>query len=407
MMSNNKLTAIKVKNTNKPGRYPDGGGLFLQVRSAKSKSWVFRFKINGKAKEMGLGTITVVPLNLARKKVIENKQMILEGKNPIVERKAQKLRNLSADVPTFSECAKEFIHCRQEGWKNEKHKEQWKRTLEVYTFPIFGRHPVDQVSTELVLKAIRPIWYEKTETADRVRSRVENILDWAKIKGYRNEENPARWRGHLSFLLPSASKTKKVNHHKALSHHEIGNFLCELRKSDGVSARALEFCILTATRTGEVLHAKWSEISFENETWTIPASRMKSEKEHRVPLSTEAISILAGVARHSTGEYIFTSLGRDRPMSTNSMLMTLRNIENEVTVHGFRSTFRDWTAEKTAFAREVCEAALAHVVLNKTEAAYRRGDLFLKRKKLMNEWASYCNHPKAPSAIAHIREKNA
>ena len=292
---------------------------------------------------------------------------------------------------TFQQCAEGYITAHRAGWRNGKHRDQWSNTLATYVNPVFGSLPVQNIDTALVMKAIEPIWSEKPETASRVRGRIEAILDWATARGFRVGENPARWRGHLDKLLPKKTKVRRVEHHAALPFAEMGTFLAELRKQSGVGARALEFAILTAARTGEAIGARWEELDLTERTWTIPAERMKAEKEHRVPLSDAAHPILEELAKVRHDDFVFPGDRADRPLSNMAMTMTLRRMgRGDLTVHGFRSSFRDWAAERTGFPAEVAEMALAHTVADKVEAAYRRGDLFQKRRQLMEAWARFC-----------------
>ena len=318
---------------------------------------------------------------------------MLEGKDPIDLRKAT--RQAEAGSLTFRQAAERYIDSHKAGWRNQKHAAQWTSTLESYAFPIFGDQPVGFVDTGAILHALEPIWTVKPDTASRVRGRIEAILDWAKARGYRTGENPARWRGHLQNLLPRTEKLKRVRHHPSLAYHAIGGFIAELRKAGGVAARALEFTILTGARTGEVIGATWAEIDVANKIWTVPAERIKGWREHRVPLSEQAVAILEAMAQeHGQGGHLFPGPRKGRPLSNMAMLAVLKRMKRrDLTTHGFRSTFRDWAAEQTAYPREVCEMALAHAIGDKVEAAYRRGDLFEKRRRLMDDWAGYCDLP--------------
>jgi len=394
----NKLTVAKVNAITKPGQYADGLGLYLQVAAGGSKTWMFRYMRNGKARKMSLGSIHVVPLKDARQKAIELQRGLLEGIDPVAERAAkqaevERQKREAAKVMTFKECAEAYIASHRAGWKNVKHAQQWANTLEAYAYPYFGDSPVQDVDTALVMKALSAIWTEKPETATRVRSRIENILSWATSAGYRTGENPARWTGHLKNLLPARTKVAKVKHHAALAYDAIGGFMSELRAMEGVSPRALEFAILTAARTNEVIGAQWSEIDLDNALWTIPGDRMKAGREHRVPLSDRAIEILRGLPREAGNDFVFIGASK-KGLSNMALTMTLRRMNREdITVHGFRSTFSDWATERTAYPGEVREMALAHVVANKVEAAYRRGDLFEKRRRIMDDWAAFCAKP--------------
>jgi integrase len=319
--------------------------------------------------------------------------MVKDGVDPIDNRRAERAarRAERAKVMTFSQCADIYVVAHQAGWRNQKHAAQWPSTLSAYVYPHFGALPVQMIDTGLVMRALEPIWLEKPETAGRVRGRIESILDWATARGYREGENPARWRGHLENLLPRKSKLRRVEHHAALPYAELGIFMADLRQQNGIAARALEFTILTAARTGEVIGARWDEINFTEKLWVVPSARMKAGQEHRVPLPPAALAILEDMRAIRSGDFIFSNGRGSQPISNMAMTMTLRRMgRGGLTVHGFRSSFRDWAAERTNFAREVAEMALAHTVSDKVEAAYRRGDLFEKRRQLMSAWARYC-----------------
>lgn len=401
MRETNRLSAVKVAALSKPGRYGDGLNLWLEVRADGGKSWVFRYKLGGKARHMGLGPLHTVTLAEARDAAAACRKLLLKGVDPIEARRAdrQAARLDAARMMTFKQCAQLHIKAHAAGWRNAKHADQWEATLATYAYPVFGDLAVAAVDTGLVLKALQPIWTSKTETAGRLRGRIERILDWAAARGYRAGDNPARWRGHLDKLLPAKTKVSKVHHFAALAYGDVGAFMEALRAQPGVAASALEFTILTAGRTGEVIRARWSEIDRAEALWTIPAERMKAGREHRVPLSRQALAILASLPME--GEYVFPG-GRARaPLSQMALLAVLRRMNRrDLTVHGFRSTFRDWAAETTSFPNEVVEMALAHTVADKVEAAYRRGDLFLKRRRLMDAWAKYST--KAPAAAGQV-----
>jgi integrase len=389
-----KLTALAVSQARRRGYYGDGGGLFLQVGAGGSKSWVFRFRDNGRLREMGLGPLHTVGLSEARRRAQECRRARLDGKDPIEARKAERLQSrlAAARAMTFRDAAERYIAAHRAGWRNPKHAAQWPATLAAYVYPVFGELPVQAVDVGLVMRAVEPIWTAKPETASRVRGRIEAILDWAAARGYRSGDNPARWRGHLENLLPRKTRVRRVEHHAALPYGDIAAFMAELRRQEGVAARALEFAILTAARTGEVIGATWAEFDLPGRLWTVPAARMKAGREHRVPLSDAALAILAALPKGGPGARVF-------PLSQMALLMLLRRMgRGELTVHGFRSTFRDWAAERTAFPAEVAEMALAHTVGDKVEAAYRRGDLFEKRRQLAAAWATFCAAP--PSAAA-------
>ncbi|MES3021700.1 MAG: integrase arm-type DNA-binding domain-containing protein [Pseudomonadota bacterium] len=394
----NKLSVLKVNNLSKPGLYCDGGGLWLQVSSTGSKSWVFRFTIGGRRFHMGLGSLRDVSLAIARELAHDCGRRVRAGGNPLIERHeaAETQRRVQAKQVTFDACASAFIAAHRSTWRNPKHVQQWENTLATYVGPVFGTLPVDQVDTALVVKALAPIWITTTETATRLRGRIEAILDWATVSKFRSGENPARWRGNLEFLLANPNKVAPVINRPALAWTEAPAFMTQLRARDGVSARALEFLIYTAGRSVEVRGATWEEIDFKESLWTVPAERMKAGREHRVPLAGVAKKLLqkmdgAKPAADCSKTLIFP--GRRAVMlSDMSLTAVLRRMERpDITVHGFRSTFRDWCAEyaSNTFSREVCEHALAHKLPDKVEAAYRRGDLLDKRRKLMDAWAFY------------------
>ena len=400
-----KLTAIAVSKAKRRGYYGDGGGLYLQVSPTGAKSWVFRYDADGRRHEVGLGPLHTITLAEAREKARACRQQRLEGVDLVASRKAERIQAklLAAKTMTFRECAEAYIESHRAGWRNEKHAAQWPSRFEAYVYPVFGEFLVQQIDTGLVLRAIEPIWSRIPETANRVRGRIENILDWARVRGYCDGENPARWKGHLDHLLPPRSSVAKIlrgpkgEHHEALPYDELPAFMAELRGRPGISAKALEFAILTATRSGEVLGADWSEIS--DRVWTVPANRMKSGREHRVPLSDDAMAVLREVWPMSEGQgFVFPGIRQSRLNPWVMIQLLKRTSRPDVTVHGFRSTFRDWAAERTNFPREVAEMALAHAVEDRVEAAYRRGDLFQKRRQLMDAWARFCASPVVGSA---------
>lgn len=394
-----KLSALAVSKTSTPGYYGDGAGLWLQVSKSITKSWIFRYTLAGKHREMGLGALHTVTLSEARAKAKSCRSLLLAGKDPLDARKANQLVDAleRAKMITFDQCAAAYIAAHRGSWKNAKHAAQWESTLATYAGPIIGALPVAAVDTTLVVKVLSPIWQDKTETATRLRGRIESVLDWATVSKFRIGENPARWRGHLDNLLADPNKVSKVEHHPALQWQELGSFMAELRKREGIAARAVEFGILTAARSGEVRGATWGEIDMDTAVWTIPAERMKAGREHRVPLSTAVLDLLKAAPR--LGEIVFPGRGKDSALSDMSLTAVLRRMgREEITVHGFRSTFRDWCSESVAnsFPREVCEHALAHSLPDKVEAAYRRGDLLDKRKMLMQVWSDYCSAVPAP-----------
>jgi integrase len=408
-----KLTPLAVSKATKPGYYGDGGGLWLQVSPSGSKSWIFRFTLSKKQREMGLGAVHTVTLPEARAKAKECRLILLEGKDPLETRKASKLVEAleRAKMMTFDQCAEAYIAAHRSGWKNAKHASQWENTLETYASPIIGKMPVALVDTALVVKVLSQqgkdklsLWESKTETATRLRGRIESILDWATVSKYRQGDNPARWRGHLDNLLADPSRSKRTVHHPALRWQEIGAFMLELRKQEGIAAKAVEFAILTACRSGEVRLATWAEFDLDAALWVIPAERMKAKREHRVPLSGAALALLESMPR--MGDLVFPGAKPGKPLSDMSLTAVLRRMKRgDITVHGFRSSFRDWCAESVAnsFPREVCEHALAHSLPDKVEAAYRRGDLIEKRIMLMQAWADYCGTVPAVANVTPIR----
>jgi integrase len=399
-----RLTALKVEKAKQAGMYADGGGLYLRVTEDGNKSWVYRFMLNGRPRWMGLGPLALYGLQEARQKAVDARRLRHEGIDPIEARRAVRARERldTAKAMTFSQCAEAYLTAHRAGWRNAKHAAQWEATLATYAEPIMGALPVQAIDTALVMKVLEPVWTEKPETASRLRGRIEAILNWARVRGYRSGENPARWRGHLDHLLPARSKVRKVEHHAALPYAALPGFLASLREQEGIAARALEFAILTAARTGEVLGARLDEIDTAEKVWTIPADRMKAHKEHRIPLSARALEILADVA---DGEqlYIFSGAKVGKPLSNMAFLMLLRRMKRaDLTAHGFRSSFRDWAADRTNFPSEVAEMALAHTISGKVEAAYRRGDLFLKRRTLMDAWAQFCAGPTTNAKVVQI-----
>jgi integrase len=386
-----KLSATRVEKLAKsPGMHGDGGGLWLCVSSKYAASWILRYSLGGKTREMGLGGLADVSLADAREKATEARRLRGAGMDPIVERdrKAAAARLEAARAITFKEAAETYIADHGAGWKNDKHAAQWPQSLKAYAYPIIGKLPVGAIDVAVVTKVLRPIWTKKPETASRLRGRIEAILDWATANGYRQGENPARWRGHLEAILPKRSKVRRVTHHAALPYSEMPDFWRLLEGQPGEAARALRFLILTAARTGEVIGATGKEIDRERGMWTVPAERMKAGKEHRLPLPAEALALLPNEMADNAP--IFPS-PNGKHLTNMAMLTLLRRMKrSDLTVHGFRSTFRDWAAEKTDFPAEVPEMALAHAVGDKVEAAYRRGDLFEKRRALAQDWACYC-----------------
>jgi len=390
-----RLTARKVE-TAKAGKYSDGGNLYLIVSPAGGRKWVLRFTWRGKAREMGLGTPATVSLADARDKAADARRMVAQGLDPIAERKC------TGGVPTFGEMADQVHEALSAGFRNETHKAQWKWTVATYAAPLKDK-VVDTITTDDVLAVLKSIWRTKAETASRLRGRIEKVLDAAKAKGFRQGENPARWRGHLDHLLPKQSKLTR-GHHAAMPYEHVAAFVGRLRETDSLGALALEFCILTAARSGEVVGARWSEIDLDKRVWTLPPHRMKAGREHRVPLSERAVAILRQLAEIKTSDFIFPGRRKNRPLSHRAMNKTLhRTTADTVTVHGFRSSFRDWAGNETHFPREIMETALAHAIGNQVEQAYRRSDALEKRRKLMEAWASYCLEPKSEQVVAFRR----
>jgi integrase len=388
-----KLNSVFVQKSKEAGLHGDGDGLYLQVSKHGHKSWIFRFMLNKKSRAMGLGSIDLVSLAEARIKATACRKLLLEGVDPIESKKSARQAQalLSAKAITFEQCAAKYIESHRPGWKNAKHADQWTNTIGTYANPTIGAISVQDVDTALVMKVLESIWSVKPETANRLRNRIELVLSWAAARGYRNGENPARWRGHLDKLLPKRSNVQQVKHFSALPINEMGSFMERLRKLQGNVALGLEFQILTVCRTNEVMGACWSEINFETALWTIPASRMKAKREHRVPLSIRCIEILESLKDSPGSDFVFS--GRYGTHLSNNAFLALikKRLKLDVTAHGFRSTFSDWASERTGHSREVVEMSLAHSIKNSTEAAYRRGDLLLKRRVLMNEWTKFCS----------------
>lgn len=400
----NKLSAMMVNKIAVAGMYGDGAGLYLLVSPSLSKSWIFRYTMEGKQREMGLGALHTISLAEARALALEARKLIQQGVCPLSEKKRLRARKKLDDAKTklFKDCAVAYIQSHKKGWKNAKHLYQWERTLEMYVYPVLGELAVADISTELVIRCLEPIWSEKSETATRVRQRIEVVWDWAKVMGYCVGENPARWRGHLDHLLPARRKVAMVKHHEALPYALMAVFMERLRGVNTVGAKALELAILTASRTGEVIGARWDEFNLDEKLWIIPPERMKAKREHRVALSSDAVALLEQLAAHKTGAFLFSSPHADKPISNMTMMMAKRRIFTsaalpeklkgfeDITPHGFRSTFRDWVSEATNYPSDMAEMALAHTLTNKVEAAYRRGDALEKRRQMMEDWAKWC-----------------
>lgn len=402
-----ELSALEVNRLTTPGLNFVGGvaGLALQVMPSGARSWILRVMVGGKRREMGLGGFPDVPLAAAKEAARAARLKIKEGIDPINDAKAKHsaLSAARAASVTFSEAASAYISVMEAEWSNSKHASQWRNTLTTYAFPVIGNIFVREVEQSHVMRVLEPIWLSKTETATRLRGRIENILDWARVRGYRSGENPARWRGHLDMLLPTPGKVQKVEHLPALPFDELGAFMVELRQQEGAGARALEFAILTAARSGEVRGATWGEIDLVDATWSIPAIRMKAKREHRVALNDEALNLLKSL-QHS-GDLLFPNKNGEK-LSDMTLTAVLRRMKrSDITAHGFRSTFRDWCSERTNYPRDVAEMALAHVIGNKVEAAYRRGDLFDKRRLMMRDWGKFSGRVQSPADVVPINRK--
>ncbi|KQZ92261.1 integrase [Mesorhizobium sp. Root157] len=378
-----KLTDTECKAVSKPGMLGDGGGLYLNVKATGAKSWAFVWKANGKRREMGLGPYPAVALAKARKLAGAHREAVAEGRNPIAERQKEA-------EPAFGECADMFLASMEGQWRNAKHRAQWRMTLTEYAKPLSAKR-VSEVGTDDVLKVLNPLWQKRPETASRLRGRIERVLDYAKARGWRTGENPALWRGHLKNILPARQRLTH-GHHAAMPYADVPVFLQSLPQRDAITARALEFLILTAARSGEVLEATWNEFDLVAGLWTVPASRMKAGKEHRVPLSVRALAIVKALHKTRHSDFVFPGYARGKPLSNMAFAMLMKRMNaDSFTAHGFRSAFRDWAGDCTSFPRDVAEQALAHRVGDATERAYRRADALEKRRKLMAAWADYCS----------------
>ena len=395
-----RLSARTVATATKPGRHADGDGLYLVVDASGAKRWLFLFRWQTKLKEMGLGGLSTVSLAEARELAADARRILKGSQNPIEHRRAARAEPEA--VVTFGAFADQVVADLSHGFRNEKHRAQWTSTLNTYAGALRPM-PVDAIGTTEVLAALTPIWRTKAETASRVRGRIERVLDAAKAKGLRTGENPARWRGHLDKLLPARHRLTR-GHHAAMPFADVPAFIVELRTREAVAAMALEFTILNASRSGEVFGARWTEIDRTARVWTIPAERMKAGLEHRVPLTDRALAILDRAETIRTSEYVFPGQKRGRPLSIMAMEMQLRRMKAPVTVHGFRSSFRDWAGERTSFPRDVAEMALAHVVGDATERAYRRGDALEKRRSLMQAWSAFVGKGKPTDTRTNVVE---
>ena len=401
-----RLKDLVVKRTTEPGWYPDGNGLYLQVSKTSSKSWVYRYKRKGKERRRGLGPYPTVGLLDARDEAANCRALLKQGIDPIDHNRDMEAAKHLSELKglTFRECAEAYIESRKAEWKNEKHHYQWNQSLETYAFPTIGELSVQDIDLGFILNVLEPIWNTKTETASRVRQRIETILDWAKVRQYREGENPARWRGHLDKLLPSPKKIQKVVHLPAMDYRDVPTFYQLLRQGRSVSKLALAFLIQTATRSKEAREAQWGEIDLKDKVWVVPGDRTKAGREQRIPLTDEALSILEDIKDFKHDNFVFPSTRRGKGIRDTSVRKQLQNKHPGLTVHGFRSSFRDWCAEMTNYPRELAEKALGHVLQDKVEAAYQRGDLFEKRRKLMDSWADYCLKEQTDADVVPINK---
>jgi len=402
----NRLSALKVARAKQPGMYADGGGLYLRVAEGGSKQWVFRYAVGTRDRDMGLGPVHTLTLPEAREKAREARLLRLEGIDPIEAKGARMaaLKAADARAMTFKQCAEGFIRDNEASWTSARHRQEWVGSLVRLVYPTLGSLPVAAIDTPLVLKVLKPIWEKTPETASRVRGRIENVLGWATVHHYRAGDNPARWGGLLEHALPARSKIAKVEHHAALPYAEIGAFVAKLQQDSGVAAGCLQFITLTAARLDEARSATWDEIDLPNRIWIVPARRMKADKEHRVPLSAGAVVILKQMQEIRQSDYVFPGRLEGRPIGDNTIWRLAKEAAgSDITIHGLRSSFRDWAAERTSFPREVAEMALAHAIPNAVEAAYRRGDLFEKRRRLMDAWAEFCAKPSHRGEVVVIR----
>lgn len=406
-----ELGALEVSRLVQPGLHAVGGvaGLALQVSPSSARSWVLRVMVGGKRREMGLGGYPDVTLAGAREKARIARDKIDNGIDPVAERLTQRsvLAAAIASMMTFKEAAEKYIAAHEAGWKSAKHAAQWNNTLTAYAFPIIGSIAVADIETSHVMRILEKdnFWNTKTETASRVRGRIESVLDWATVRGYRKGDNPARWRGHIEHLLAARADIQKTEHHAAMDYREVGAFIAQ-RHQEGMGARALEFAILCASRSGEVRGAEWSEMDLDAGVWTIPANRMKAEREHRVPLTDKALALLEALPRMPGTNLVFPNI-KGTVLSDMTLTAVLRRMGAPVTAHGFRSSFRDWAGETSAYPREVIEHALAHQLKDKAEAAYARGSLFDKRRRLMTDWAKFCGTEAKAANVTPIRSDTA
>ena len=399
-------TAYQILRLKEPGLYAVGGvaGLYLRIKESGARSWALRIVIGKRRREIGLGGYPTVTLEKAREYARDARDQVRQGIDPVVARREARdaLRAADAKRLTFKQAAQAFLKSKTSEFKNQKHARQWRTTLETYAIPKIGALPVNQIELAHVVSVLEPIWSTKTETASRLRGRIEAVLSWATVGGYREGDNPARWRGNLSHVLPKPTKIQTVRHHKALPWQDLGKFMDKLRKRNGTAARALEFAILTAARSGEVRLATWDEIDFDAKLWSVPGDRMKTSKPHKVPLSGHAIKLLKALPQQVGSDYIFAAQ-RGGPLSDMALSALTRRMKVDAVPHGFRSTFKDWARSSTSYPDEVSELALAHVNSDATRAAYARGELLPKRTRLMRDWAKYCGSVPSKAAVTGIR----
>jgi integrase len=388
----NKLNDAKLKGLKEPGLYSDGGGLFLQVTTASARSWVYRFQLHGRRRDMGLGSLTDIGLAAARNLARDARELVAKGSDPIVVREAAVAaqRLAEAQAVTFEDFAEDYVADHEKGWSNPKHRAQWRSTLKQHVYPVLGKEPVQSIDTDLVLKVLEPLWKKRPETGSRVRGRIEAILNAAKAKGYRTGENPAAWRAHLDQVLPARKKAQTVRHQPSVPFAELPALMARLKTMDSISAKALRFTILTCARTCETIGATWPEFDEEGALWTVPASRMKARKIHRVGLSEPALAIVKEMSKAKISKYVFPGWKKRAPLSEMALLQCLRGLKSGYTVHGFRATFKTWATEKTAFPDYLSEMALAHVSADRVRDAYARGELLAKRIELAEAWADFC-----------------
>jgi integrase len=411
-----KLNALKVQRA-KPGRYGDGGNLYLQVSPSGTKSWIFRYRLPGSVsstgkrltREMGLGALDTFTLAEARERAREQRQLLAKGLDPIEQGRQARQEAMAKQTVTFAQAVERYLK-RPRHWHNDKHGKQWASTLKAYAFPVIGHLDVRLIDQRHILQILEPVWHTKNETASRVRGRIEQILDWAKVHRLREGENPARFKGNLDHALPARGKVRTTRHHPAMPHAELPAFMSALVEQTGPAALALRFTILTASRTGEVIGMRWGEVDLDARLWTIPGSRMKGKRDHQVPLSDQAVELLTQL-RSATGvtpgpdAFVFAGTRPGKPMSDMGMLKLIWRMGREdITIHGFRSSFRVWSAEETDYPREVAEAALAHIVADKTEAAYQRSTFFEKRRRLMDSWSRFCTGASGAGEVIRLRK---